>query len=133
MSYTFVHKGTGFSPDGSSPPVKITQEESDRSNREMSAQEVEDFKTNAPSPYFAYSKWTSKDARPLSRLMREDKIVTWMGDELTKVIEAFDPFRDNFGGIRQNFRARSIDGKTTYSGTAYLSAGDYVRMRKVKS
>jgi hypothetical protein len=54
-----------------------------------------------------------------------------MGDVLATVTEVFEPFRDNFDGVRQNFRALGING-AVYSGTAYLSAGDYVRMRPVK-
>jgi hypothetical protein len=111
---------------------ETTREEADKHNRAMSAQEVEDFKSTAPSPYFAYGFTEPSGFDPVRRLHYGDKIGTWMGDELAKVREAFDPFRDNFGGIRQNFRALSIDRETVYSGTAYLSAGDYVRMRKVK-
>jgi tRNA(His) 5'-end guanylyltransferase len=126
MSYTFVHDGKGFTPDGEA--YDIARQEADKRNRAMSAQEVEDFKSNAPSPYFAYQ---SHDVT-IGHLRRHDLLSTWMGDKLATVVHVGSPFRSSFGDRRQNFRALSIDGETVYSGTAYLSAGDYVRMRKVK-
>lgn len=126
MSYTFVHDGKGFTPDGEA--IGIARQEADKRNRAMSAQEVEEFKSSAPSPYFAYQ---SCDAQ-LGYLRAYDKISTWMGDKLARVITSNPTFVSNMGDRRQNFRALSIDGETVYSGTAYLSTGDYVRMRKVK-
>lgn len=123
MTYTFVHDGKGFTPDG--PAYETTREEADKRNREQSAQEVEEFKSSLPDRYFAY-----RASCPNETL---SSIVTWMGDDLARVTWRGDTFRSSFGDRRQNFRALSIDGKTHYSGTAYLSAGDYVRMRKVKS
>lgn len=104
----------------------------DEQNRATSAQEVAAFIANAPTPYFAYGFTEPSGLDPVRRLHYGDKIGTWTGDKLAQVTEAFNPFRDNFDGIRQNFRALSVDGKTRYSGTAYLSAGDYVRMRKTR-
>lgn len=87
-------------------------------NATLSRQEVEAFKAKRPEHYFAYIDGA--------------KITTWTGDELARVVWSGDRFSDNFGGTRRNFRARGING-VTYSGTAYVSAGDYVRMRAVKS
>lgn len=130
MSTIFVHDGTGYTPDGS--VGTITREDADWHNRRQSALEVENFKANAPSPYFAYN-----NVLGYASLRKRDKIATWMGDTLATVTwigEVYHSgFGDSFQSRRQNFRALSIDGETVYSGTAYLSAGDYVRMRKVKS
>ena len=42
-----------------------------------------------------------------------------------------EPFTGAFGDRRQNFRAIAINGQI-YTATAYLSSGDYVRMRRAK-
>jgi hypothetical protein len=131
MTYVFCHNEMGYTPDGA--VGEMTREAADDRNKAASAREVEEFKTTAPSPYFAYHKATECFVARIVRLHHGDRITTWMGDDLAKVTRAFDPFRDNFNGIRQNFRALSIDGETVYSGTAYLLAGDYVCMCKVKS
>lgn len=99
-------------------------------NEERSAQEVADFMADVPADYFAYAPCTELRGVRISQLWPDVKITTWTGDELATVIHAGNPYRDNFGGRRQHFRAKAING-ATYSGTAYLSAGDYVRMRKV--
>lgn len=96
------------------------------SNEEIGRLEAADFLRARPAKYFAYH--TAKQ----SGLHRGDHITTWTGDELALIVWAGHPFRDGFGGLRQNFRANTRDG-VTYSGTAYLSAGDYVRLRAVKS
>lgn len=101
-------------------------------NRATSAKEVAEFLADPPGRYFAYHKAEPSGFDPITRLHYGDKITTWMGDELATVVMAHDPFRDNFGGIRQHFRATGING-ATYNGTAFLSAGDYVRMRKAAS
>lgn len=102
------------------------------SNALVSALEVLDFIAEQPTRYFAYGFREPSGFDPICRLHYGDKIGTWTGDKLARVIESYEPFHDNLGGIRQNFRASGING-LTYSGTAYLSAGDYVRMRAVKS
>jgi hypothetical protein len=100
-------------------------------NEERSAAEVAAFLADAPGPYVAYGFRKPSGLDPICRLHHGDKIGTWMGDRLATVTEAREPFHDNLGGIRQNFRAKGING-ATYAGTAYLSSGDYVRMRPVK-
>lgn len=104
----------------------------DMTNEQRSAEEVAEFKAHQWQTYFAYHKATECYVQRIARLYHGDTITTWMGDELAKVTEAFPPFHDNFGGLRQNFRAKGING-LTYSGTAYLTSGDYVRMRAVKA
>ena len=99
-------------------------------NEQISAQEVAAFRSDAPDRYFAYQQAQASGFDPVRRLHTGDRISTWTGDELATINVANTPFRDNFGSVRQNFRARAING-ATYSGTAFLSAGDYVRMRKV--
>jgi len=89
-------------------------------NAERSFIEVENFKRGkGQKKYVAYMK------NDLS------KITTWTGDKLADVTKVGQPFRDSFGGERINFRAKGIDGKN-YSGTYFKSAGDYVRIKKVK-
>lgn len=101
-------------------------------NEQRSAAEVAAFIAEKPDRYFAYHNAKQSGFDPVLRLHRGDRITTWTGEGLGTVKWSGDPFRDNFDGIRQNFRALGING-ITYSGTAYLSAGDYVRMREVKS
>jgi len=101
----------------------------DERNAETSRQEVESFKVDEPGPYFAYHAPIR-----LSQVLAPhvgSRIVTWVGDDLARVTWAGEPFISNMGDRRQNFRALAING-ATYTGTAYLSAGDYVRMRPVK-
>lgn len=103
-------------------------------NAKTSRQEVATFAASAPSPYFAYYTTRRSGEVGARHTMRAgvDSITTWTGDELAAVIHAGEEYVSGFGDRRQNFRARSIDGRTIYSGTAFLSAGDYVRMRKVR-
>lgn len=103
----------------------------DERNAETSRREVAAFLADAPGPYVAYGATQPSGLDPMRRLHYGDSITTWTGDKLARVIESREPFHDNLGGIRQNFRALGING-ATYFGTAYLSAGDYVRMRPVK-
>lgn len=102
----------------------------DERNAATSRAEVEAFKVDEPGPYFAYWKAASGFPNP-RELVRGDKITTWTGETLATLLWAGDRFRSSFGDERQNFRALGING-ATYSGTAYLSAGDYVRMRATR-
>lgn len=102
----------------------------DERNAEISRGEVESFKIDKPARYFAYHAAKRSGLDPILRLHHGDKITTWTGDDLATVTDARQPFHSGLGDLRQNFRCKAINGET-YSGTAYLSAGDYVRMRKV--
>jgi hypothetical protein len=93
-------------------------------NAKISAQEVEAFKTDEPGPYFAYV--------PASNFVRGAKVETWTGDELATITEVGQRWTSNMGDVRIPFRAVGING-VTYSGTAFRTAGDYVRMRPVKA
>lgn len=104
-------------------------------NEQRSAAEVAAFIAEKPARYFAYHDAQRSGVDPITRLHVGDKITTWTGDELATVIgwprDPFGaPYRSNMDDVRQAFRARGING-VTYSGTAYLSAGDYVRMTAV--
>lgn len=102
----------------------------DERNAETSRLEVEAFKAESPARYFAYHA----PAR-LSELRSTEvatRIVTWMGDDLGRITSRGAVYRSNFGDRRQAFRMHAING-ATYSGVAYLDAGDYVRLRRVKS
>ena len=110
-----------------------TQEAVDARNRATSAAEVAAFIADKPTPYFAYwsarGRWSKPGVSP--ELIRGDEIQTWTGDKLARISWVGQPFSSAFMDRRQNFRAEGING-VVYSGTAYLTAGDYVRMRAVK-
>lgn len=111
-------------PDGD-PPVAKTQEEVDAANAELSEAEVAAFKARHTDRWFAY--W--KD------LPQGSEICTWTGTVLATVTwkgrEYRMPAFGCFPSKRINFRARGIDGRM-WSGTYYVSSGDYVRMRAMK-
>jgi hypothetical protein len=94
----------------------------DLTNDERSAAEVAAFIAEVPERYFAYAP----------KVERGTTITTWTGAELGLILSVRPVYVSNMEDKRQNFRARAING-AEYSGTAYLSAGDYVRMRKVQS
>lgn len=102
-------------------------------NDQRSAAEVAAFQADKPGPYFAYwtarGRWKRPGVEPA--LIAGDTITTWTGDMLATITWTGDPFYSSFSDRRQNFRAEGING-ATYSGTAYLTAGDYVRMRPVR-
>lgn len=100
----------------------------DERNAATSAAEVAAFMADPPGPYFAY--WREVGGYR-DRLQWGYHITTWTGDLLATVQTVGIPYTSNMGDRRQSFRARGING-ATYSGTAFLSAGDYVRMRPVK-
>lgn len=102
-----------------------------QTNAEISRAEVAAFVADVPDRYFAYHADRSTTAQ-MGRWADGigATITTWTGDKLADVVERFPVYRSNLGDRRQNFRARGING-ATYSGTAYLDAGDYVRMRRV--
>lgn len=56
---------------------------------------------------------------------------TWLGHRLADVTWLGQPYRDGFGGLRQNLHATGIDGHSYY-GTYFLSSGDYCRLRRRK-
>lgn len=99
-------------------------------NEQRSAAEVAAFLAEQPASYFAYHG--GGIFRPRGERWGTGRaITTWTGEPLAKVIDVGDTYRSNFGDLRQAFRARTVSG-VLYSGIAFLSAGDYVRMRKVK-
>jgi hypothetical protein len=97
-------------------------------NEEISAAEVAAFKTDKPESYFAYR---SKSLFQYRGGTKWAEITTWTGEKLADVVHVGEAWTSNMGDKRQAFRARGVNG-VTYSGTAYLSTGDYVRMRAVK-
>jgi hypothetical protein len=101
-------------------------------NNHRSRLEIAKFKADKPIHYFAYHNASPFYADPITRLHYGDHIQNWMSDQLGTVVWSGDPYHCNMGDIRQNFRCQAING-LTYSGTAYLSAGDYVRMRAIKT
>jgi hypothetical protein len=132
MSYTFVHEGVGYTPDGATGAT--TKAEANRRNRAMSREEVEQFIADHPERVFACHKSRNGDR---TRVHTGDEVATWVGDRLAVVVWSGEPYSSGFGpfggmGRRQSFRALGIDGGV-YSGTAYLSNGDYVRMRRIRT
>lgn len=129
--YEFVHEGAAFTPNGR---TDNDPETADARNRRLSREEVASFKRDDPGPVFAYAshRHVIGDMRGVDELRAGDKITTWMGDKLATVTRVGDPWRDNFGGRRQHVRCLGING-AVYSGTAYLSSGDYVRLRPMKT
>lgn len=98
----------------------------DAANAWTSARER--IKFNLPHPkserWFAYHDGTAFDY--LGVMGRT--LTTWTGDPLARVTRTYPAFHSNFGDRRQNFEARDSRGRRWY-GTAYLSAGQYVRIR----
>jgi hypothetical protein len=89
------------------------------SNDEQSTLEVYDFVNEKPERYFLYIREEMRQA------------ITWTGDLLGSVSFGH-AYRDNFGGLRVPIRIHAINGRT-YAGTYYKSAGDYARVKAVKS
>ena len=96
--------------------------------------QVEQFeyanRTHVGMVYFAY--WTAPEAP-----MYADGswIKTWSGHRLAVVTHAGPIYKTpafGFPSKRRNFRALGIDGRH-WSGVAYVSSGDYVRMCVVDS
>lgn len=81
--------------------------------------------------YFAY--WKRADIREPSP-GGVPRVTTWTGDTLGFVLEAGPQFTSpgfGFGSTRRTFSALCLDGHY-YTGTYYVSSGDYVRMKRVK-
>lgn len=89
--------------------------------------DVEEFDwINDPSMrYFAYTKSTARDG------ITSDVVTSWTGRTLAAIVWTGAVFRSSFGDHRANFRAKGTNGQM-YAGTAYIDAGDYVRMRAIK-
>jgi hypothetical protein len=96
----------------------------DAANRARSRQEVESFKAERPERYFAYMG--------TGTVCAGSNVTTWMGDKLGTVQLGARAWRSNFGDRRVSFHMRAITGDV-YSGIAFIDAGDYCRLRKIKS
>ena len=88
-------------------------------NEERSAVELFDWIMDPPKRYFAYA-------------VKEGAISNWMGESLGTITWEGATYRDNMGGKRKNFRMLGTNG-IWYSGTAYVSSGDYCRLKAIKS
>jgi len=89
-------------------------------NEERSEAELFDWIHSPPDKYFAY---VSSDF---------ESIITWTGRRIGTVHWKGDEIRDKKGDKKRHFRMLGTNGKL-YSGTAYVSSGDYCRLRQVKS
>lgn len=99
-------------PADAVPPVTVT-------NADRSAVEVYEFCSNPPDRYTLYINEKREDA------------TTWTGDGLGRTVFGRE-YRDNFGGRRVPVTIYAINGRK-YVGTYYKSAGDYARVRQVKT
>lgn len=91
-----------------------------------------------PEKLFAYASFHEREiASRYSDIKRTGKpqvgdqarVTVWTGDQLG-LGRVNKVYRSNLGDWRASIRV--VIGGATYSGTAYLSAGDYVRLRRVK-
>jgi hypothetical protein len=122
--YAINHVGQTFTPSGRVQTA--SQRTTDRRNRRLSREEVARFRSDPPGPVLGYLR----PRHGLARASSGDELTTWMGDRLLTVTTAGDVWTSNMGDRRQSLRALGIDGRV-YAGTAYLSAGDYVRLRPI--
>ena len=83
--------------------------------------ETWEFQHELPDKYFAYCDVQS------TRIL----ITTWMGQILADGYRTGE-YRSNFGDRRITFRVRVTGSNVWYTGTAYVDAGGYVRMRRAK-
>ena len=110
-----AHKTNSYHPDELPEALKPTL-----TNEQRADVELFDWINNPPARYFAYMT----NSKP-------EFITNWTGQNLARIIECGAVYRSNIGDRRQNFRCKGTNG-VTYSGTAYIDSGDYVRMRAVK-
>jgi len=89
-------------------------------NAMRSRLEIHHFKTEKPRSFYAYQKLDKR------------LITTWTGDKLGDIVQMGPEYRSNMGDKRVPIRVHGING-ITYSGTAYVGAGDYVRLQQVKN
>ncbi len=75
----------------------------------------------------AYSERTGR----LDPFRRCGAITTWTGEILGSAIFGRE-YYDNFGGKRRSVRVKGTNGRE-YSGTYFVSAGTYCRIKAVKS
>ncbi len=93
-------------------------------NEQRAECELFDWQNDPPARYFAY---TESDKHGLTG----SHITGWTGLKLACITQRGYVYRSNMGDRRCNFRAIGSNG-LTYSGIAFIDAGDYVRMRAVK-
>jgi hypothetical protein len=86
---------------------------------ELSSFELFEFCRAKPDRYFLYI------SEPIGLA------TTWTGEKLGRVTFG-RAYRDNFGGTRVPVWVKAVNG-CSYFGTHFKSAGDYARVRKVKS
>ena len=107
-------------------------------NEQRSAVETYEFNRDKPESYFCYVRYPGFErATPFNTKTRPQygaavELTTWTGELLARG-SIGRAFGDNFGGTRIPLRATCVDGSgVIYSGTAFYSAGDYARIRRVK-
>ena len=88
-------------------------------HEETSSIEVYEFKNKKNKG--KYTAYMSSDRK---------KLGTWTGEKLADITYLGNEYSTGVG-TRQNFRAKGIDGRN-WSGTFFVSSGDYVNMKVVK-
>lgn len=91
-------------------------------NEQRADVEVFDWLDNPPDTYFAYIQ---------GRGAIGHWVTNWTGRQLARIVWRGDSYKGPLGDKRFNFRAVGTNGKV-YAGTAYVSSGEYVRLRAVK-
>jgi hypothetical protein len=94
-------------------------------NEMRSRIEKYEFLNNPPEKYFVYVCKTEQGGLT-------NVLTTWTGETLAKITHVGRVYRSAFGDKRQSFWARALNG-VLYHGTAYLTAGDYARIKIAKN
>lgn len=126
---------SSYHPDEIPPDVpRVT-------NEQRSAVELYEFNRDKPESYFAYVRYPNRETPLVFTAARRDngpapgstvELTTWTGELMARG-RVLSRWRDNFGSIRVAIRVECVDGSgVEYSGTAFYSAGDYARIRRVK-
>jgi len=112
-------RGGGYTPLDVRDILKIAGLKRSPTNRERSQIEVYEFLTKKPERVFVYA---DKDLTAVK---------TWMGDKLGAIVRKSSPYRSLMGDTRVNIRVLGGSG-AIYSGTCYVSAGDYCRLKRIR-
>lgn len=93
-------------------------------NEQRAELELIDWLTDPPARYSAYTK---SDRFGITGA----EITNFTGRKLARIDWRGSVYFSNFGDRRCNFGCTGTNG-ITYTGTAYIDAGDYVRIRAIK-
>lgn len=103
-------------------------------NAELGRLELYEFMTNPPDKYFLYVR-LDKNPHPIGLDLPDGIATTWTGDKLGTIFlgKASRTYTPSGGLVeRIPIRVHALNG-FQYAGTYYASAGDYARVKRVKS